>query len=130
MPPQALVQRARACGSRVLLDASVRAQRLDDVQLLPRQVEVGAAEVAVRRYLLVDRAAQLEAVDDRGGAQVEMLLDQAADDLLVDMRGAERLERDRGRVRDADGVRDLHLEAVGEAGGDDVLGDVTGGVRG
>ena len=37
---------------------------------------------------------------------------------------------DRDRLRDADRVGDLHLAAVGEAGGDDVLGHVARGVGG
>ena len=39
-------------------------------------------------------------------------------------RGAEALGVDRHGLRDADRVGDLHLAAVREAGGDDVLGDV------
>ena len=48
----------------------------------------------------------------------------------VDRAGAERLERDRDGLRDADRVGDLDLAAVGEAGGDDVLRDVARRVRG
>ena len=51
-------------------------------------------------------------------------------DLLVrDLAGAERLDREADRPGDADAVGDLDLEAVGEAGGDDVLGDPAGRVR-
>ena len=53
----------------------------------------------------------------------------ALDLVVVDPAGAERLDRERDRPGDADAVRDLDLEAVGEAGGDDVLGDPAGGVR-
>ena len=42
--------------------------------------------------------------------------------------GAEAVDLDRHRVGDADRVRDLQLAAVGEAGGDDVLGRVAGRV--
>ena len=36
----------------------------------------------------------------------------------------------RHRLGDADGVGELHLDALGEAGGDEVLGDVAGHVAG
>ena len=60
---------------------------LDPVGALPGEavldaVGVGAAEVAVGRGRLVDRAQQVEVVDDRGRAQVEDLGDRALD--LVD----------------------------------------------
>ena len=44
--------------------------------------------------------------------------------------GAERLDHHPHRVRDADRVGDLDLGAVGEPGGDDVLGHVAGRVGG
>ena len=50
--------------------------------------------MAVVGGLAVDRAAELETVDDRRRTQVEVLLDQSADLLLVHLRGAERLERE------------------------------------
>ncbi len=59
-----------------------------------------------------------------------MLVDELLDLAAADLLGAEGLDHDRDRVRDADGVGDLHLGALGEAGGDDVLGDLAGGVGG
>src|SRR5688500_19561838 len=46
---------------------------------LPRQIEIGTAEVPVRRGLPVDRLAQLEALDDRARSEVEVLRDELAD---------------------------------------------------
>ena len=46
----------------------------------------------------------------------------------VDLLGALAVDHDGDRVGDADGVGHLHLAALGEAGGDDVLGHVPGGV--
>src|SRR5690606_31686464 len=60
--------------------------------------------------------------------QVEVLADESLDLVLVDRRRAERLDGDRGRVRDSDGVRHLHLKPLRETSGDDVLGNVTRGV--
>ena len=92
------------------------------VGVLPREVAVGATEVAVGRGALVDRPAQVEALDDRGRAQVEHARAPApASFSRVDLRRAERLDHDRHRVRDADRVRDLHLAPLGEPGGDDVF---------
>jgi len=45
---------------------------------LPREALAGAAEVAVGRGRLVDRAAQFKVAEDGAGAQVEVLLHQAA----------------------------------------------------
>ena len=50
--------------------------------------------------------------------------------LVGDLAGAERLDRDGQRAGDADGVGELDLEAVGEPGGDHVLGHPAGGVGG
>ena len=63
-------------GADCLGQAGLLAEQVGLVGRLPRRVDVVAAEVAVRRRLLVDRAAQVELLDDRGRAQVEVLLDQ------------------------------------------------------
>src|SRR5581483_142146 len=49
------------------------------VQALPGQVEVVAAEVAIRGDLPVERAAKLKLADEAVGAEVEHLLDVALD---------------------------------------------------
>jgi hypothetical protein len=92
------------------------------VGALPRQIDVGAAEVPVRRRLGVDRAQQVEVADDRGRTQVEDLGDRGLDLHRVDVLGAERLDEQADRGRLADGVRHLHLDALGEACGHRVLG--------
>src|SRR3954454_7651860 len=88
---------------------------------LPAQVGQFPAEVAVRGRLLVDRAQQVEVADDRGRAEVEDLVDGLLDPLDGDGLGAEGLDEEADRVGLADGVRDLGLAALGEAGGDHVL---------
>src|SRR5262249_33192709 len=50
--------------------------------------------------------------------------------LVGDLRRAEGLDRNRDRPGDADRVGQLDLAALGQAGGDDILGDVAGGVGG
>src|ERR687891_87890 len=107
-----------------------RAQRVGLVGALPREVVVVAPEVAVRRRLRVDRAAQLEVAQDRRRTEVEVLADKGFDPVVGDEARAEGVDADRDRMGDADRVGDLELAAVGEAGGDDVLRDVARGVRG
>ena len=63
------------------------------------------------------------------GRRSKMLLHQRGQLLGVDLRGAEGLDHDRHRVRDADRVRDLHLAAPGDARRHHVLGDVAHRVR-
>ena len=64
------------------------------------------------------------------GPQVEVLVDELGDLAAADLLGAERLDHHRHGVRDADRVGDLHLGAVGQAGGHDVLGHPARGVGG
>ena len=111
-------------------EAGGLAERIGLVGALPREVVVVAAEVAVGGGLRVDRAAQVEVADDRGRPEVEVVADE-----LLDLRagialGAEAVDLERDRVRDADRVGDLQLAAAGQAGGDDVLRHVAGGVGG
>src|SRR5215218_6311447 len=72
-PPNGLNGLAGADG---LAQAGRLAERFGLVRGLPRRVDVVAAEVAVRRRPLVDRAAQVQLLDDRSRPQVELLLDQ------------------------------------------------------
>src|SRR5699024_1260693 len=93
------------------------------VGALPGELGQLAAEVAVHGGERVDRAQQVQRVDERGGAQVEDLPHRGGDLVGRGVPGAEGLDVQAHRLGDADRVRDLHLAAVGEAGGDDVLGD-------
>src|SRR4051794_3461580 len=69
---------------------------------LPWQVEVVAAEVAIRRGLPVNRTEQVQIADDRGRAQVEDLVDGGTDLLGRHLLGAEGLHEQphRGRLAD------------------------------
>src|SRR6185503_7816734 len=62
-----------------LAEAGGVAQGVGLVRLLPGEVVVLAAEVAVGRGLLVDRPVQVEVVAERAGTQVEVLLDELRD---------------------------------------------------
>src|SRR5690349_2856925 len=91
-------------GLRLARQAGGLAQLGGLVGLLPREVVVLAPEVAVRGGLLVDRPVQLELLAEGAGAQVEVFADELGDPRAADLLGAERLDHDRDRVRDADGV--------------------------
>src|SRR4051812_15158314 len=93
--------------------AGQRPQRVGAVGALPRQVDVGAAEVAVRGGRGVDRAQQVEVADDRGRTQVEDLADRGLDLRGVDLLRAERLDEQADGGRLADRVRDLDLDPLG-----------------
>src|SRR5207302_3339225 len=81
-------------------------ERLREICLFPR--EFGASEVPVRSGLAVDRSSEAEAVDDRAGPEVEVLLDELADRLVGDLAGAERLDIQRDRLRASADVRQMH----------------------
>src|SRR3954453_12815637 len=126
--PPPLIQPRLRLGRRRLLQTSRPPQFGRLVRLLPCEVVVLTAEVAVGRSLLVDRTVQVEVVAEGARAQVEVLIYELNDLRAGDLLRPERLDHDRYRVRDADGVRHLDLAAPGEPGGDHVLGDVAGGV--
>ena len=50
-------------------------QRLDLVRALPRKIHIGAAEMTVGRGLAVDRAAEIQHLDDAGRTKVKVLAD-------------------------------------------------------
>src|SRR5690606_20941542 len=104
-------------------------QGVHPVGPLPGQVELGAAEVAVSRNLAVDRPAQGELRDDRGRAQVEYVCGNAGELFVGNDSRTKSVYPKRERARHADGVGDLDLASLRQPGGDDVLGDITPGVR-
>lgn len=63
--------------------------------------------------------------------QVHILADRSFDLVFRNtLAGAMQVDIDRQRLSDADGVGELDRAAVGKAGGDDVLGEVAGGIGG
>jgi hypothetical protein len=96
----------------------------------PGELGFVTAEVPVGSGLAVDRAQQIERLDDAFRTQVEVLADQFDDHFVADLAGAEGIDHQRHRPGNADGVGHLHFAAVGETGGDDVLGHVARGIGG
>src|SRR5690606_20359327 len=90
-----------------------------------------AAEVAVGGGLAVDRFVEPEVRADRAGGQATELVDSHDRPLypvVPDAAGAVGVDVERQRFGHADGIGELDRAALGEAGGDEVLGQVAGGV--
>ena len=98
------------------------------VQAFPGEVRIVAAEVAVRGGLGVDRALEVQGVDDGARAQVEDLGDRGADPGRIHGLGAEGFHVGADRTGLADGVGDLDFGALCQAGGHHVLGHPAHGV--
>src|SRR5690606_6946161 len=71
---------------------------------------------------------QVEHFGDGVRPKVENVTHQLDDGVLGDLVGAEGVDRDRSRLRHADGVGNLDFATLGQAGGNDVLGHVTTGI--
>src|SRR5262245_45645249 len=80
--------------------------------------------------LPINRPAQIKRFDNASWCKLEVLTDEFGDLVLIDLTGSEGIDADRHRVRDADRVRKLDFDAVGEAGGHHVLRDVSRHVAG
>src|SRR4051794_13883652 len=109
--------------------ASERAlERLDQIGLFPGEAAlvVGrAAEMAVGRGACVDRTVEVEMATDAARGEVHRLGGGLLELILRHLAGAVGVDVDRQRTRHTDGVGELERAAVGETGGDDVLGDIT-----
>src|SRR2546429_1489470 len=108
------------CGG--LLRRLFKRERL--VGCFPGELGLFAAEVAVGGGLLVDRAQQIEHLDDALRSQVEVLGDQRRERIIGHLPGALGRQHDAGGAGHADGVGQLHQALRRETGGDDILGDL------
>ncbi len=90
----------------------------------------GASEVSAAGGGGVDGFAEGEGFDDALGGEGEDVADGAGDADGVGAVGALAVDEDAGGFGDADGVAELDFAGGGQAGGDDVLGDVSGHVGG
>ena len=88
-------------------------QGVGAVGLLPGQIQVVPAEVAVGGYLAVDGTAQVQIPDDGGGTQVKDLADGLGQLLIGDLAGAEGVHTHGDGLSHADGVGQLDLAALG-----------------
>src|SRR6185437_1735929 len=96
----------------------------------PGEVGIVAPEMSVGSSLAVDRTAQLEALDDSLRSELEVGTNQVLQFLIVDLARTKGLYEDADGFGDADGVGKLHLAAVGEACGHNILGNIARHVGG
>src|SRR6266545_1934852 len=96
----------------------------------PAEPRITPPEVPEGGGVSVDRLAQIEGLDDLARLQPEMLADQLHDRLVPDLSGAEGVDHHGNRVGHSDRVRELNLETLGQAGGDQILRDVARHVGG
>ena len=110
--------------------ADERFQRVDFVRLFPSEIVVVATEVAAERGLFVNRATELERVDDTARGEREDFADGVGEFLFANFAGSGQVDQDADRLRNADGVGELNFARVGQTGGDDIFRDVASHVRG
>src|SRR5579864_9403842 len=91
----------------------------------PGEVLVSASEMAVRSRLAIDRTPQVQRIDNALRSQLEVRPDQVGNDRRIDLGGPERFHQNTHRFGDADGIRQLNFALIGEAGGHNILGNVT-----
>src|SRR4029077_244789 len=83
------------------------------------------AEVTVVRRLRVNRAEQVELMDNVGRFKAECLQHRLLDRFFVDVAGTERVNMDAERFGMTNCVGELHLAFLGEPGRDNILRDPT-----
>ena len=126
----------RGHDSTALATVSSAAQCVDEVGRLPREVEIGAAEMPVHRKRPIETSlaperrlrAQAEAPHDGGGAEIHRAFDAAGDVLVGNRPGAEGRDRQTQRMRPADRISEVHLAAFGKPRCNDILGGAAGGI--
>ena len=79
--------------------------------------------MAVGGGAFINRLIQIEMRADAARRQIHQLLQDSGKLLLV--RGSRGIDIERQRFGDTDRIGDLDRAALGEPGGDDVLGEVT-----
>ena len=78
----------------------------------------------------VDRAQQIQHLDNAFRAQVEVFAYQRNQFGFVQFAGAEGVDGNRSRLGHADGVGNLNLALTCQTGGNDVFGDIAAGISG
>ena len=112
-----------------------RLQIVDQVGLFPgEEVAFGlAAEMAVGGGRRIDRLVEAEVGADAARGQAAELVDAADrgfEPVVADRARAVGVDIERQRLADADRIGELDGAALGEARGDDVLGEVARGIGG
>src|ERR1035437_1219688 len=110
--------------------AGLLAQGRGLVRSFPREVGVRTAEMPVGSSLAIDRTPQVKRLDDALRSQLEIGAHQIGNLAFVNLRGAECIDQYANRLSYANGVGKLHFAAIGQSGGNNVLGNVARHVAG
>lgn len=86
--------------------------------------------MAERGRLTINRAAQIQHVDDAGRTKIKLLSDDFRQCVVGNDAGALRIDQQRNRIGHADRVSQLDFTALGQSRRNDVLRDVARGIRG
>jgi len=106
----------------LVLQTSSSLQLIGEVGLFP--AEFAATEVTTGSRLAIDRATEVEVLDDAAWGQREDLANEVANLAVGNLAGAEGINVNADRFANADGVGELYFALLGEASSDDVLGNV------
>ena len=79
--------------------------------------------MAVRRSGAIDGTPEVEGSDDSFRGQIKHRLHQSLKITIRDRTGTERIDQNRHRLRNSDGIGELHFTPVGQSSGNDILGD-------
>src|SRR5882724_98256 len=104
--------------------ASGLAQCVCAVGCFPGKTSALAAKVAVRCGVLVNWTAQIQSFDNALGSELEIFADDLGNFLFGNGCAAEAVYHYGNRFSYADGVGELDFGLGGQAGGDNVFGDV------
>src|SRR6266852_7532262 len=88
-----------------------------------------AAEMAVCRGWLIDWSLEVERLDNRGRAQIEVFTHDRAQALVGQNSRAEGIDQHGHRLGHTDGISDLDFAALRQARSHQVLGNVASHVR-
>ena len=106
-----------------------RAKRLYG-RFFPGHAQILPAHMAIGGQLAIDGPAQVQLIDDSGGAEVEHLLHRRGELVVRHHAGAGGIHHHGYGSGHADGVGQLDLTALGQPGGHHVFRRVTGHIGG
>ena len=94
------------------------------IGVLPRQVDIGTAEVTISSSLFVQRTQQVQLLDDAVRAQGEVFVYQLGDSFVGNFAGAEGFNENGYRLSNADSISQLNFAFVCQACSNDVFRNV------
>ena len=111
-------------------DARRFAECLSFVRAFPRQINIRASEMTERRGLTINRAAQIEHLDNARRTEIKQLVNNLSELFIRNNARTLRINQKGDWTRHADGIRQLNFTTLGKSGSYDVLGDIARGICG